>query len=77
MNIPRFSAEASLYRTNERHRTLGSFRQTGDIVEAAFGLYGYNICYRKCLSTCDFNDPYCSWNCRCFCIGGPPRCYYR
>jgi hypothetical protein len=77
MNIPRFSAEASLYRTNERHRTVGSFRQTGDIVEAAFGLYGYNICYRKCLSTCDFNDPYCSWNCRCFCIEGPPRCYYR
>jgi hypothetical protein len=39
MNMPRFAAEASLYRTDGRHRTVGSFNQAGDSVEAGFGLY--------------------------------------
>jgi hypothetical protein len=74
ISTPGFSAEASLYRTSGRHRTAETFSHAGGTIQPAFGR---NDCYWDCLSNCDDHSYYCSVNCRCYCMGGPPRCQYR
>jgi hypothetical protein len=73
MNMPRFTAEASLYRTSGHHPTAGTFSQAAGTIQPAFHR---DDCYWNCLSNCDDDPYYCSINCRCFCKGGPPRCQY-
>src|SRR6266550_5943844 len=52
MNIPRFAAEASLYRTSRHYAMTGTIDQAGGIGNAL-----------TLAGTCTCTDPNCSWTC--------------
>jgi hypothetical protein len=73
MNIPGFTAEASLYRKIERYRMAGAHAQADGAIQPA----QRGNCYWDCMANCTDLDYYCSVNCNCFCRGGPPKCQYQ
>jgi hypothetical protein len=79
MNIPGFTAEATLYGESGHYRTAGEHTQAdGDIQPAIYRNYWYDRCYQECVGDC-IPDPfssYCENNCDCYCQGGPPGCWY-
>lgn len=74
MNMPAFTAEASLYRNAGLYRMAGRFSQADVIVRPAIDR---SNCYWNCLGNCEDDSYYCGHNCNCFCKGGPPRCQYK
>ncbi len=77
MNMPGFTAEATLYRESGQYRTAGAHtRADGAIQPAIYRNYWYDRCYEDCWATCTDDPWYCDHNCDCFCKGGPPRCWY-
>ena len=71
MNMPGFSAEASLYNNNRRYQMARTVTQTDGPVQAAFDRG--RGCYAQCLGNwcVGYDDPYCEGNCRCICYGHP------
>jgi len=82
MNLPQFTAEASLYMTKVPYRAsvpaisneCGVFAATGT---GGFCHRGSRTCYGHCLQQ-DLDDPYAEENCRCCCTGHPGHdCFYQ
>lgn len=75
MNIPGFTAEASVYAPRNRYRVarLGRAASNGVALAAA----RRQNCYWDCLTSCDDQPYYCEQNCKCYCSGGPPGCQYQ
>jgi hypothetical protein len=61
MKMPRFTAEASLYKTNENYRMVASTKQATMDVGPAL-LSSCEMCFERC-----FLDPGLSVNCYAFC----------
>jgi hypothetical protein len=74
MNIPSFTAEASLYGKSGHYRMTGAHTQADGGIQPAILR---NNCYWNCIANCVDDAYYCSVNCNCFCQGGPPRCQYQ
>jgi hypothetical protein len=74
MGMPTFTAEASLYQTNERYRMAGAIVQTEGIIQPAqrsVNPYCYRSCYNFCRSDpnlYEYNN--CTSSCWCSCSGG-------
>lgn len=67
MNMPGFTAEASLYQTNEPYRHFGTSNQTKRSIHMA-----YNSCVKQCVDNfCDdqTTDPSCYKECVRTCYG--------
>jgi hypothetical protein len=73
MNLPGFSADASLYRTSRRYRMVATVTQADGVIQAA--LFPRPSCFRRCLEDqcIGLDDPFCFDNCKCICYG-PPGC---
>jgi hypothetical protein len=74
MNIPGFTAEASLYRDSGQYQMAGAHTHADGAIQPAISR---SNCYWDCMASCDDLAYYCSVNCSCFCKGGPPRCQYQ
>jgi len=73
MNMPGFTAEASLYKTSRHYSMAGTVDQSSGTIYPAI-LRGAN-CFRNCLNSLCVreDDPYCYDNCQCICHGIPGR----
>jgi hypothetical protein len=73
MNIPGFTAEASLYKVKAHYQTTSIAGQAGEIgegVRLAVRL-PYAKCYSECMGSCDPGwTPNCRGACSCHCSGG-------
>ena len=86
MNIPGFTAEASLYGKSGNYRTAGAHTQADGAIQPAIfdrsqrpSPYECARCTDECLRACPFEEPYyiCKHNCNCACcIGGHPYCEF-
>jgi hypothetical protein len=74
MNMPGFTAEASLYESGDHRQIARTFSHLEGTIQPAVRR---SNCYRDCLTNCDDDPYYCSVNCNCFCKGGPPLCQYQ
>lgn len=71
MNLPGFTAEASIYMKSSEYLNKGIIIQANQSVQPAYiRRWG---CMQKCISNCSENDPYCYDNCECICFGHPGR----
>jgi hypothetical protein len=64
MNMPRFTAEESIYRTSRHYRLSGAFNQVGGVINP--GLVGetdepvgWQLCVENCKGKC-YNDRGCN-----------------
>ncbi len=65
MNLPGFTAEASLFKASEYyHKTRTTLPGKG-MIQPAFWRGG---CFKFCADQCD--DSYCMRSCICRCLGG-------
>jgi hypothetical protein len=67
MNLPGFTAEASLYQTSEYYRRAGAMAPPEGSLEPAVFVRG---CMPHCLAKMG-DDPYAFENCHCICFGHP------
>ncbi len=79
MNVPGFTAEASLYHTSRPYQVAGMPEQVTTSVQPTYflGAYlGVVSCFGRCLGTCPRNpsgqvDRYCRYICAEQCGGAP------
>lgn len=72
MNLPAFTAEASLYRSNRTYHLATSLVLPTATVQPALG-----SCFRRCAQWCLPDDVACLDCCMCVCAGGHPnRCCF-
>jgi hypothetical protein len=78
MSVPRFSADASLYRTSNGYRMAATVARADGAIQAA--IFPRPNCFYRCLADqcVGYDDPYCYDNCTCICYGRPGvTCYLR
>jgi hypothetical protein len=67
MNMPGFTAEASLYTTEEHYQRVKISR----MISQAEMVVQAESCMSKCLDDLCWNDYNCEHNCACICYGRP------
>jgi hypothetical protein len=82
MNMPGFTAEASVYKVKGHYHTTNIPNEGGGVSEGVrlaqmpFCHRGRANCVLDCEARCDDDPYYCGINCRCCCSGRPPfTCY--
>jgi hypothetical protein len=65
MKIPGFTAEASLYTTEERYHMVQIISQAEGAIKPAQIIGG---CMSRCMRSCG-DDDFCYYDCRCICSG--------
>ncbi len=70
MKLPGFTADVSLYTTEERYQTVKMTSQVEGAIQPA--LFRGRGCMPNCIAQCQ-DDPFCYDNCRCICFGHPGR----
>ena len=71
MNLPGFTGEVSLYKTDSHYRGVGAGARTDHSISAAY--VQPRSCFQRCISQCSPDDPYCDQNCSCICFGHPGK----